>query len=158
MGERKYSKPKHPWRTERIEEENQLQKEYGLKNKREIWKTKSVLSGFRQQARKLLAETGEEAEKEKTDLLKRLNRLGVLDSMELDDVLAVKVSDILGRRLQTIVYRKGLANTIKHSRQLITHKHIIVGDRKVSVPGYIVTKDEEEAVRLDEEYAKKVNT
>lgn len=153
---KKYSKPKHPWRIERIEEESELEKTYGLKNKKEIWKTKSMLRGFRGQARRLLAETSEEAEKEKKDLLAKLKRMGVVDSDNLDDVLAVKETDILNRRLQTIVYKKGYANTIKHARQLICHKHVKVGDHKVNVPSYLVPKAQEEQVALDEAYSKSV--
>ena len=153
---RGYSKPMHPWRIERIEEETQLQKEYGLKNKREIWKAKEMLRKFRQQARNLLADTSEEAEKEKKDLLKRLGKLGIVESENIEDILALTPSKILDRRLQTIVHKKGFSSTPKQARQLVKHRHVQVKGRKVDVPGYLVVKTEEDLISLTDEYAKKV--
>lgn len=145
---RKYSRPKHPWRAERITEENELQKKHGLKNKREIWRAKSEVGQFRQQARILLASPGEESNKEAKEILTKLNRLGVMDSQNLEDVLALTVEDLLDRRLQTIVYKKGLAKTPKEARQLIVHKHLLVGKNVVDVPRYLVPVDEEDKIRV----------
>ena len=153
---KKFSKPKHPWRIERIEEENALSAAYGLSKKKEIWIAKEMLGGFRQQARKLLAAIGDEAEKERKDLLGKLNRLGILESEDIEDVLGLKVENILDRRLQTLVLKKGLANTAKHARQMVVHNHVQVSGRKVNVPGYLVPKSIEDTIMLDEKYAKKV--
>jgi small subunit ribosomal protein S4 len=54
------------------------------------------------------------------------------------------LEDILERRLQTIVFHKGLAQSMHQARQLIAHGHISIGGRKVSSPSYLVLKDEEE--------------
>ncbi len=148
---KKYETPKHPWEAERIKEEWELQKKYGLKNKREIWKAKSLLRNFRGQARQLQAKLrygNPQAEKEQKMLFDKLIRLGILNeaNTSLDAVLSLTVEDILRRRLQTIVYLKGLARTPKQARQFIVHGHIAIGDRKVTIPGYIVRKDEEELV------------
>lgn len=149
---KKYSTPRHMWRKERIEEEKKLKKIYGLKNSREIWKAGFRLRKIRAEARKLLASTGEEAEKRKNMLIKSLARIGLLkEDATLDDVLGLKITDILERRLQTIVYKKKLANTIKEARQLIVHRHIKIGDRIVNVPGYIVRVDEEDKIAKIEE-------
>jgi len=61
----------------------------------------------------------------------------------LDDVLDLSIEDILERRLQTIVLRKGLAKSTYQARQLITHGHITIEDRRVTIPSYIVTRKEE---------------
>ena len=59
-------------------------------------------------------------------LIRRLVRVGVLDEsrMKLDYVLALKVEDFLERRLQTCVYKLGLAKSIHHARVLIRQRHI----------------------------------
>lgn len=147
---RRYSRPKHPWTSERIEEENKLQKEYGLKNKSEIWKANATVGRFRTRARELLGSGMEDVESKKREgeLLTKLNQMGLLQSDMLEDVLALKVNDLLERRLQTMVYRKGLANTIKQARQLVTHGHILVRDNVVNVPSYPVLKEEEDFIRV----------
>ncbi len=147
---RKYDTPSHPWQGTRIKEENELIKKYGLKNKRELWKVQSELRNYRRQGRNLLARLrlGEEqAQKERIGLLKKLAKLGVLpEDATLDDVLALDVERMLERRLQTLVYLKGLAYTPKQARQLIVHGHTVVNERKVTVPGYLVKKLEEATI------------
>lgn len=144
---KKYETPSHPWQEDRIKNENELIRKYGLKNKREVWRTQTRLRKYRSQARELLAkvETGDvQSKKESEQLLMHLNRLNVLPpNSTLDDVLTLDTESILSRRLQTLTYLKGLANTSFQARQLIFHGHIAISDRRVTVPGYIVTKDEE---------------
>ncbi len=151
---RKYEKPQHPWKAERITQENEICKKYGLKNKKEVWKAKSAMGQLRQQARKLLASTGKEAEKETRELLSRIKRLGISDTTSVEDVLNLTEENVLERRLQTMVFRKSLANSIKQARQFITHGHIIIGNHVVSVPGYIVLKDEEDRIQINEKINK----
>jgi small subunit ribosomal protein S4 len=147
---RKYDTPSHPWQGERIKEENELLKKYGLKNKKELWKAQSLLRNYRGQGRDLLARLryGDvQAEKERKGLLSKLANLGVLpDDASLDDVLSLDVERILDRRLQTLVYIKGLSYTPKQARQLIIHGHTRVNERKVTVPGYIVKRSEEPSI------------
>jgi small subunit ribosomal protein S4 len=147
---RKYDTPSHPWQGERIKEENELLKKYGLKNKKELWKAQSLLRNYRGQGRDLLARLryGDvQAEIERKGLLSKLANLGVLpDDASLDDVLALEVERILNRRLQTIVYLKGLSYTPKQARQLIVHGHTLVNERKVTVPGYLVNRSEEASI------------
>ena len=144
---KKYETPSHPWQEDRIKVENELIRKYGLKNKREVWKSETRLRKYRTQARELLAKvaTGDaQSKKESDQLLMHLNRLNVLPpNSTLDDVLALETESILSRRLQSLTYIKGLANTPDQARQLIAHGHIAIGDRRVTVPSYIVTKDEE---------------
>lgn len=144
-----YESPRKPWDKARIEEENKLKEFYGLKNKREIWRSKTILRGKRQNARKLLAKPLEERLKREKELLNSLMRLGVLrEKAVLDDVLTLSVNDLLERRLQTIVWRKGLSNTTKQARQFIVHGHIAVNGRKVDRPSYLVPKEEEEKIKF----------
>lgn len=151
---RKYSRPSHPWQAERIKMEHELVKKYGLKNKRELWRSQSFLRRLRRHSRIIharLRAKDAQAEKESKELIKKCIRLGLLpENASLDDVLGLDVEVVLGRRLQTLVYIKGLAYTPKHARQLIVHGHIAIGGRKVTVPGYIVKKDEEEDILYHE--------
>ena len=152
---RKYSRPTHPWKAERITQEADIKKKYGLKNNKEIWIAKSAVGRFRQQARVLLGSTGHQAEKEKSDLIQKLNRLGIMKSTNLEDVLKLTIDDRLERRLQTLVYRKGLTRTIKEARQHIVHGHIAISDRAISVPGYIVPISEEDRINFKEGFTPK---
>ena len=144
---KKYETPSHPWQEDRIKTENELIKKYGLKNKREVWKAETALRKYRGQARDLRARVGSsdvQSKKEGDQLLMHLNRMNILPpNSKIDDVLALQTESILSRRLQTLTYLKGLANTPDQARQLISHGHIAIGNRRVTVPGYIVTKEEE---------------
>ena len=144
---KKWSPPGHPWVKERLIEEMKLMGEYGLRNKKEIWIAAAALRKYRHRARALLALPPEVREKEEKALLHRLYEIGLVDKdATLDDVLSLTVRDLLERRLQTIVYKKGLAKSIHHARQLVTHGHIAINGRRVTSPGYIVRRDEEELV------------
>jgi small subunit ribosomal protein S4 len=144
---KKYATPRFPWRTDILQEELKLLGQYGLRNKHELWRHETMLSKFRGIARSLIGKAPEERGKMEEELLKRLKKLGVLpETAVLDDVLDLTIEDILERRLQTIVFRKGLARTIHQARQLITHGHISIGKQRVTVPGYIVTREEENQI------------
>lgn len=150
-----YETPNHPFQGERIAEEHDLLGRYGLKNKEELWRAQSELRSFRREARKLLGQQAQSADGEEIEedaaFLGRLKRIGILDDQDaLDDVLALETTDVLERRLQTVAYRKGLGNTPKQARQFIRHGHVVVGDRRVSVPSYKVEVDEEDTVRFDD--------
>jgi len=140
----------NPWEAVRIKEENEILKKYGLKNKTELWRAQTMLRSFREQSKDLQARlryNDVQAQKETGLLLNKLKNLSVLpENATLDDVLALNVEAILGRRLQTLVYLKGLAATPSHARQLIIHGHACVSGRKVTVPGYLVRTGEENTV------------
>jgi len=147
-----YDTPNHPWQKARIEEETGLVKRYGLRNKKSVWKHASELRKYRGNARTLLGvmSAGNLPEdshytRDAQNILKKLQTLGILkEDAKLEDILALKVEDILERRLQTIVYRKGYANSIKQARQFIVHGHISLNGRKITVPSYLVLKGEED--------------
>ena len=147
---KKYETPSHPWQADRIDAENLLVKKYGLKNKKEIWKAQTSLRRYRGQARELLAKIDSDdpqIKKESNQLLARLTRFNILPlNSTLDDVLALEVETVLSRRLQTITYLRGFANTPQQARQLIAHGHIEIDGRKIDVPGYLVTKNEENKI------------
>jgi len=144
-----YNTPSHPWQKNRIEQEKTLIHQYGLKNKKEIWKANTKVRSMRRQARKLTANASDEqAQKEKSLLLTKLNRLGMLEEGSgLEDILRMEPESFLDRRLQTQVYLQGLASTVKQSRQLIIHGHISVDGAVNRVPGMIVTKLQEKMIR-----------
>ncbi|MCD6589652.1 30S ribosomal protein S4 [Candidatus Woesearchaeota archaeon] len=146
---RKYETPIHPWQKTRIELEKQLQKEYGLKNKKEIWKAESRLKKFKDILKRLIPLNDEQANKEREQTMQKIRSLGLIgENATIDDVLGLEVRSILDRRLQTIVYKKGLARSIKQARQFITHGHIMVNGKVITSPGYLVKIDEEQFIEF----------
>jgi len=148
---RKYATPSHPWQKTRIDKEKQLRRDYAFKNKKEIWKMTSTLKGLQAQAKKLNAARSAQAEKETQQLLQRLVKMSLLsDNVSLDAVLDLQVENVLERRLQSLVYRRGLAHTMKQARQFITHGHIGINGIPVTSPSHLVTMDEEKVITFVE--------
>ena len=143
-GRKKYSKPRKAFQKERIVKGKEIKDLYGLKNNREFLKAESTIRGKRAIARKLLALDLETRVIREKELLDSLKRNGILQGTpSLEDVLTLTPEAILERRLQTIVWRKGLANTAKQARQFITHGHISVEGKKLNKPSYLVTQTQE---------------
>lgn len=159
---KKYSRPRKPWDSKRLAEEKAIKGQFGAKNKHELWRFESILRKKRHSARKLLAMPLEQRIKREAELIASLNKIGLIDEKAtLDDVLTLKTNELLERRLQTIVYRKGLANTIKQARQFIVHGHIALEGKKLTRPGYIVKRGEDAKIsyygkpmRLEQEKTK----
>lgn len=147
---KKYSKPKRPFDKARIEEEAKIKKEYGLKNKKEIWKAEAKVKSMRDKAKKLIKSDKEEQKA----LFERLKKLG-LNVNSIAEVLGLEKKDYLERRLQTIVHRKKLANTVREARQLIVHKKILVDGNVVNIPSYIVPLNLESKIKKKEKKIKK---
>ena len=162
MGEPKFSRPRtqtptHPWKQARIDEEHDLKERYGLKKvggMREIWREKSSLRRHRNQAMKLIGRvdsTEGHYAKEKEQLLNSLTKKGLLQTgADVGDVLEINVEHMLSRRLQSVVYYKGLAPSMRAARNLIVHGHICIGDQRMTVPGYHVLKEEEDSLQYSE--------
>lgn len=151
---KKFDTPRFRWRKDILQEELKLLGQYGLRNKHELWRHKTLLSKTRGIARSLIGKAPDERGRMETELLARLKKLGILqETAVLDNVLDLSIEDILERRLQTIVFRKGLTRTIFQSRQLITHGHITINNRRVTIPGYIVPKTEEAQIMYSPESA-----
>ena len=146
---KKYETPRHPWRRGQIADELKLIGDYGLRNKRELWRYRTEVSRIRGMARSLLAKTEEDRSRTEKDILQSLIKLGVLsEDATIDDVLDLNVTNILDRRLQTIVAKSGMAKSMHHARQLVSHGHVYVGERLVTVPGYMVKRDEQTNISL----------
>jgi len=137
-----YKVPRRPFESERLDQELKLVGEYGLRNKREIWRIGYLLSNIRRAARELLTLAPKDPRRlfEGNALIRRLIRIGVLDESKakLDYVLGLKVEDFLERRLQTQVLKLGLAKSIHHARVLILQRHIRVGKQLVTAPSFVV--------------------
>lgn len=141
---KKFARPLRPWEKERMDAEDKLMAQYGLRRKEEIWRAQTMLRNFRRQARRLLAASGRQAELESKQLLASMRRLGLVgEGATLDDVLSLTTENLFERRLQTLVFRKGLARTPRQARQLVVHGWVNVGGRRVTVPSYLVTVEEE---------------
>ncbi|NGM69326.1 30S ribosomal protein S4 [Natronolimnobius sp. AArcel1] len=148
-----YETPNHPYQGERIASEHSLLDRYGLSNKEELWRAQSELRSYRREARDLLGQPqgDETVQRRSEEFLGRLKRVGILDEAdELGDILSLEIEDVLERRLQTVVYRKGLANTPQQARQFIIHGHVVVDGQRHQVPSYVVDIDEEDLVAFDE--------
>ncbi len=151
---RRYSKtnstPRRPFESDRLAAELKVCGEYGLRNKKEIWRVSRSVSKIRKAARELLTleEHHPRRQFEGDALLARLHRLGVLsdDKTKLDYVLSLKVEDFLDRRLQTIVFKAGLAKSIHHARTLILQKHVRVGDQLVTSPSFLVRLESQKTI------------
>jgi len=142
--------PRRPFEKERLDAELKLCGDYGLRNKREVWRVNFGLSKVRTAARELLKLDPKDPRRvfEGNALLRRLNRLGVLDEshQKLDYILALKTQDFMERRLQTLVYKLGLAKSIHHARVLIRQRHIRVGKQLVNQPGFVVRVDSQKHI------------
>src|SRR5215831_19882260 len=142
-----YQTPRHPWRKEQLEEELRLLGDYGLRNKRELRRHETQLSEIRGIARTLLGATEAQRSQLETSYLKRMSRLGILpETANVDNILDLSVKELMERRLQTLVFRAGLSRSIHQARQFVSHGHVSIGGSIVSIPGYIVKKDEESRI------------
>ena len=154
---KKYKKPRRPWDKALLEEERKIMSEFWLRRKKELWRAKEELRKYRRMARELNARKDKEKERV---LIQKLYRLGLLPlpNSTLDNVLSLTVKDLLNRRLQTIVYKKGLTNTIKQARQFIVHGHVRINGRKIVYPSYLVSREEEDKITCDVKPTSKATT
>src|SRR6266852_5731676 len=144
-----WRRPKRPLNYDLLNEELFVLGTYGLKNKRELWKAHTELSRIRNQARSLLALTQEVRNKKEPTLIKSLARIGLVkENSTLDDVLNLKVTDLLSRRLQTVIQKKANIKSPYLARQAVVHGHVMIGDRIVTIPSYTVAVQEENDVNI----------
>lgn len=137
------------WTTDQLNAELYVMGSYGLRNKRELWKAQTEVARIRNQARALLAHSSEARSEKEKRLLNFLNRLGLVkEGATLDDILNLKVEDLLERRLQTIIMKKSGTKSPYQARQIVSHGHVSIGNRKVNIPGYLVRTDEEPQILL----------
>ncbi|MGB9732338.1 MAG: 30S ribosomal protein S4 [Candidatus Micrarchaeia archaeon] len=142
---KKYEKPTMMWDRQRIEEEHALVEKYGLRNLKELWKASTELRRIRRNVRELFS--GRASEEKGSQIISRLAKYGIVKpDATLDDLLILTPEAFLERRLQTVVFKKGLAKTIKQARQLITHGFIAINGRKITIPSYMVKPEEEKGI------------
>lgn len=148
----KFDPPRNPWQSDQLSQELFLLGTYGLRNKRELWRAQTYLSNIRKQARQLLAAAADVRGREEPKLLQHLARQGLIrNSMpSLDDVLSLTIENVLERRLQTLVWKRGLARTPYQARQFVAHGHISLNNRRVTIPSYLVSPTEETTVKFVE--------
>ena len=146
---KRYSRPKSPWRSDQLAQELYLLGIYGLRNKRELWRAQSQLSSTRKQARTLLAATQEVRQRGEKIFMDSLVRKGLVRlGSPLDDVLSLTVEDVLARRLQSMIFKRGMAVSPLQARQAIVHGHVVIGERRVTIPSYPVAREEEEKIKV----------
>jgi len=146
---RVWNKPKRPLNYDLMMDELKTLGTFGLKTKRELWKTQTELSRVRFQARSILALRQEDRRRKEPILIQSLSKIGLVDqNSTLDDVLNLQVNDLLSRRLQTMAQRKLFFKTPYQARQAIVHGHIMIGDSVVTIPSYVVKTEEEAKVNL----------
>jgi len=135
-----------------LDREIKLLGEYGLRNKREVWRVNYTLSRVRSIARTLLTLDEKDAKRvfEGAALIRRLVRMGVLSETEqrLESCLSLTVEKFLDRRLQTRVFQGSLAKSIHHARCLIRQRHIRVGKRLVNIPSFMVRVESEKHIEF----------
>jgi len=147
-----WKKPKRPLNYDLKMDELKTLGTFGLKTKRELWKTQTELSRVRLQARSLLALRQEERKRKEPILIQSLTKIGLVDeSSTLDDVLNLQVNDLLARRLQTIAQRNLFFKTPYQARQAIVHGHVMIGDDIITIPSYVVKTEEETKIHLTPE-------
>ena len=146
---RVWKKPKRPLNYDLLMDELKTLGAFGLKTKRELWKTQTELSRVRLHARSLLALRQEDRKRKEPILIQSLSKIGLVDqNSTLDDVLNLQVTDLLSRRLQTIVQKKLYFKTPYQARQAIVHGHVMIGDSVVTIPSYVVKTEEEAKIHL----------
>jgi small subunit ribosomal protein S4 len=144
-------KPKRLWNKQLLLEEMQLVGEYGLRSKRELWLARAILKRIVRRARAMLALPPEERAEAERKFKEKLYKVGFIEdpNVALDRILSLDVRTVLERRLQTVVYRRELAKSINHARQLIVHGHVLINGRRVTSPGFLVPRELEDKIALD---------
>ena len=108
------------------------------------------MAKLRKAARELLTLDEKDARRifEGQALMKRMYKYGLLNENEnkLDYILGLTLHRFMDRRLQTLVYRKGLANSVHHARVLIRQRHIRLGKNLTNVPSVMIRVDQEKNI------------
>jgi small subunit ribosomal protein S4 len=146
---KQYSTPAHPWNKGDIDRAKGIRKEYGLSIRKEVLIADSFLKKYKDIAKQLIANTSKQGELEKKQMMDKLSRLGLLSTAaELDQVLSLTIQDVLNRRIQSVVYKKGLARSMKQARQFIVHRHVTLDGKDITSPSYLLSVEEESKLRF----------
>ncbi|MBW6451796.1 MAG: 30S ribosomal protein S4 [DPANN group archaeon] len=142
-----YKRPQKPYDKDRIMAEKKIVSKYGLKNKKELWKSEAKISKLKRLSRDVIASKNKDMEQSILDKVAKIDLLNG-EKITLNAVLVLPTNAILERRIQTQVVKMGFANTVKQARQFIVHGHIYVDDIKVTSPSYIIKKGEESKIKF----------
>ncbi len=146
---KKYETPNHPWNKTEIDANKELRREFGLRNRREILVAESFLKKYKNLAKRLIANQTAQGAKEKEQIMGKLQQLGLLQAgADLNSILNLHTKDVLERRLQTLLARKGLCRTMKQARQFVTHRHVRIGDKEITSPGFLVSLEQETHIQF----------
>eukprot|EP00827_Trimyema_finlayi_P004802 TRINITY_DN48_c0_g1_i2.p1 TRINITY_DN48_c0_g1~~TRINITY_DN48_c0_g1_i2.p1 ORF type:complete len:173 (+),score=75.08 TRINITY_DN48_c0_g1_i2:48-521(+) len=119
-------------------------------NKAEVWRVQLTLAKLRKAARELLTLPENDPRRifQGHALMRRMFRFGLLEENEnkLDFILGLTIHKFMDKRLQTVVYKKGLASSVHHSRIRIRQRHIKVGKNLVNSPQFMVRQDQEKNI------------
>lgn len=144
---KKYTPSSHPWIRADIERNKVLCQDFGLRTRKEILIASSFLTKYKDIAKRLIANKTAQGEIEKLQMREKLQKFGLISvTSNLEDILGLELKDILARRLQSLVYRKGLARSMNQARQFIVHRHVLVGDREITSPSCIITVEDEHKI------------
>ena len=135
--------PRKPFDKDRLLSELKIVGQYGLRNKREVWRVQLTLAKIRKAARELLTLDDRDPRRlfEGDALIRRIVRLGLLKEGErkLDYVLGLNLDQFMERRLQTVICKNvNLAKSVHHARVMIRQRHISVGKQMVNIPSFMV--------------------
>ncbi len=145
---KKYVSHKKRWDKKTIVDEAVLVNDYALKNKTEIRKVEMEISKIKKIAKSL----NRTVESKEGDIAKnfveklKVNGYLNVDATSLDEVLEIKLRNILERRLSNIVYKNKLARTPIQARQFVVHRHITVNGKLVDSPSFMVPLNLESTV------------
>jgi small subunit ribosomal protein S4 len=111
----------------------------------------AILRNFKNQAKDLIKRSDEDAKNQQKLLMAKLLKMGLIEQeIEVEKILDIPMDDLFNRRLQSVVFKQGLAHSMKQARQFIVHGHITVNNKVLDVPSYIVKKGEEELIGFKE--------
>lgn len=149
---KKYSTPSHPWQRDRILNEDRLKQDYGLKNKLEVWKANSLVKDLRDKARAYVVSLDDDASIKSKLFVQRIYDLGLINSIDkgVDDILTLKVENVLERRLESMMYKKKMVLSLKQARKFIAYKHVLVEGKVITAPGYLVPRSQEDKISFRE--------
>lgn len=152
--------PRNPWERERLVKELSLMGIHGLKNKKELWTVLTQVREDKKQARTLLIETDAKTViMQGRDLLEKLIQIGLISSVDYDDIEDIKrglrlilnfdLNHYLERRLQFQVYKTGLAEDVHQARCMIYRKQICVRGKVISHPSFVVKSEDQGLIEMN---------